>query len=133
MKFIKKISKETGNTESNNITKILKGSVISIILTIIGLLVYSVILANTEIGESTVNYIVMGITSISILIGSILSISKIEKNGAIVGGIYVIVIYLLSSIINSNFNINLSAIILMVVSIIAGMIGGIIGVNIKKQ
>ena len=133
MKFIKKISKETGNTESNNITKILKGSVISIILTIIGLLVYSVILANTEI----VNYIVMGITSISILIGSILSISKIEKkgilNGAIVGGIYVIVIYLLSSIINSNFNINLSAIILMVVSIIAGMIGGIIGVNIKKQ
>ena len=25
MKFIKKISKETGNTESNNITKILKG------------------------------------------------------------------------------------------------------------
>ena len=137
MKFIKKISKETGNTESNNITKILKGSVISIILTIIGLLVYSVILANTEIGESTVNYIVMGITSISILIGSILSISKIEKkgilNGAIVGGIYVIVIYLLSSIINSNFNINLSAIILMVVSIIAGMIGGIIGGNIKKQ
>ena len=134
MKFIKKISKETGNTESNNITKILKGSVISIILTIIGLLVYSVILANTEIGESTVNYVVMGITSISILIGSILSISKIEKkgilNGAIVGGIYVIVIYLLSSIINSNFNINLSA---MVVSIIAGMIGGIIGVNIKKQ
>ena len=132
MKFIKKISKETGNTESNNITKILKGSVISIILTIIGLLV-----ANTEIGESTVNYIVMGITSISILIGSILSISKIEKkgilNGAIVGGIYVIVIYLLSSIINSNFNINFSSIILMVVSIIAGMIGGIIGVNIKKQ
>ena len=130
MKFIKKISKETGNTESNNITKILKGSVISIILTIIGLLVYSIILANTEIGESTVNYIVMGITSISILIGSILSISKIEKkgilNGAIVGGIYVIVIYLLSSI-------NFSSIILMVVSIIAGMIGGIIGVNIKKQ
>ena len=29
MKFIKKISKETGNTESNNITKILKGSVIN--------------------------------------------------------------------------------------------------------
>ena len=83
MKFIKKISKETGNTESNNITKILKGSVISIILTIIGLWVYSVILANTEIGESTVNYVVIGITSISILIGSILSISKIEKKGMI--------------------------------------------------
>ena len=129
MKFIKKISKETGNTESNNITKILKGSVISIILTIIGLLVYSIILANTEIGESTVNYIVMGITSISILIGSILSISKIEKKGILNGAI----IYLLSSIINSNFNINFSSIILMVVSIIAGMIGGIIGVNIKKQ
>ena len=100
------------------------------------LLIYSIILVNTEISENTINYVVIGIASISILIGSILSVSKIAKkgifNGAIVGGIYVIVIYLLSSTINSNFNINLSAIILMAASIIAGMIGGIIGVNMKR-
>lgn len=136
MKFIKNISKETSNAESSNLTRILRGSILSIVLTIAGLLIYSIILVNTEISENTINYVVIGITSISILIGSILSISKIEKkgilNGAIVGGIYVVVIYLLSSIINSNFNINLSAIILMTASIIAGMIGGIIGVNMKR-
>ena len=130
MKFIKKISKETSNAESSNVTRILRGSILSIVLTIAGLLIYSIILVNT------VNYVVIGIASISILIGSILSVSKIAKkgifNGAIVGGIYVIVIYLLSSTINSNFNINLSAIILMAASIIAGMIGGIIGVNMKR-
>lgn len=136
MKFIKNISKETSNAESSNLTRILRGSILSIVLTIAGLLIYSIILVNTEISENTINYVVIGITSISILIGSILSVSKIAKrgifNGAIVGGIYVVVIYLLSSIINSNFNINLSAIILMAASIIAGMIGGIIGVNMKR-
>lgn len=136
MKFIKKISKETFNAESSNVTRILRGSILSIVLTIAGLLIYSIILVNTEISENTINYVVIGIASISILIGSILSVSKIAKkgifNGAIVGGIYVIVIYLLSSTINSNFNINLSAIILMAASIIAGMIGGIIGVNMKR-
>jgi putative membrane protein (TIGR04086 family) len=135
MKFIKKISKETSNAESSNVTRILRGSILSIVLTIAGLLIYSIILVNTEISENTINYVVIGIASISILIGSILSVSKIAKkgifNGAIVG-IYVIVIYLLSSTINSNFNINLSAIILMAASIIAGMIGGIIGVNMKR-
>ena len=136
MKIIKKISKETSNAESSNVTRILRGSILSIVLTIAGLLIYSIILVNTEISENTINYVVIGIASISILIGSILSVSKIAKkgifNGAIVGGIYVIVIYLLSSTINSNFNINLRAIILMAVSIIAGMIGGIIGVNMKR-
>ena len=136
MKFIKKISKETSDAESSNVTRILRGSILSIVLTIAGLLIYSLILVNTEISENTINYVVIGITSISILIGSILSVSKIAKrgifNGAIVGGIYVIVIYLLSSTINSNFNINLSAIILMAASIITGMIGGIIGVNMRR-
>lgn len=136
MNFIKKIPKEKVNTESSNVVKILKGSILSIVFTIICLLVYSIILTNTEISESTINYVVIGITGISILIGSIISVSRIAKkgilNGALVGGIYIIAIYLLSGIINSNFDINLSTIILMFTSIIAGMLGGVIGVNIKK-
>ena len=136
MNFIKKQLKDTTSKENKNAVKILEGNVIAVVLTIIGLLIYYIIMASTDIGESTINYVVIGITAISILIGSIISVSKITKkgllNGAIIGAIYVLVIYLLSSIVNSNFNINISTIILIIVSIVVGMIGGIIGVNIKK-
>lgn len=136
MKFIDKLIKEKNDTESKNIVKIIKGSTVAIIITLLGLLIYSVILASTEIGENTINYVVIGISALSILIGSIISVSKIAKNGmlngAIVGGIYIVIIYLLSSIINLNFDINSNSIILIFFSMVAGMLGGVIGVNIKK-
>ena len=136
MKFIDKLNKEKNDTESKNIVKIIKGSTVAIIITLLGLLIYSVILASTEIGENTINYVVIGISALSILIGSIISVSKIAKkgmlNGAIVGGVYIVIIYLLSSIINLNFDINSNSIILIAFSMVAGMLGGVIGVNIKK-
>lgn len=136
MKFIDKLIKEKNDTESKNIVKIIKGSTVAIIITLLGLLIYSVILASTEIGENTINYVVIGISALSILIGSIISVSKIAKNGmlngAIVGGIYIVILYLLSSIINLNFDINSNSIILIFFSMVAGMLGGVIGVNIKK-
>lgn len=136
MKFIDKLIKEKNDTESKNIVKIIKGSTVAIIITLLGLLIYSVILASTEIGENTINYVVIGISALSILIGSIISVSKIAKNGmlngSIVGGIYIVIIYLLSSIINLNFDINSNSIILISFSMVAGMLGGVIGVNIKK-
>ena len=136
MKFIDKLIKEKNDTESKNIVKIIKGSTVAIIITLLGLLIYSVILASTEIGENTINYVVIGISALSILIGSIIRVSKIDKNGmlngAIVGGIYIVIIYLLSSIINLNFDINSNSIILIFFSMVAGMLGGVIGVNIKK-
>ena len=136
MKFIDKLIKEKNDTESKNIVKIIKVSTVAIIITLLGLLIYSVILASTEIGENTINYVLIGISALSILIGSIISVSKIAKNGmlngAIVGGIYIVILYLLSSIINLNFDINSNSIILIFFSMVAGMLGGVIGVNIKK-
>lgn len=136
MSFTKKITKETNENKTNGIINIAKGSIIAITFSIIALIIFSVILTNTQLTENTINPVIMVITAISIFIGSIISVSKIEKkgivNGAFVGLIYILAIYLLSSIVNSNFNLNLNSIILIAFSIIAGMIGGIIGVNIKK-
>lgn len=59
---------------------------------------------------------------------------KIKKNGFIngllVGLIYIIYIYLLSSIINNSFSLNLNSIIMIFSSLATGIIGGIIGVNL---
>lgn len=136
MNLIKKISNEKSESNTKGMVNIIKGSIISIVFSIIALIIFSVILTNTQLSENTINPVIMAITAISILIGSIVSVSKIEKkgiiNGAIVGLIYILAIYLLSSIVNSNFSFSISSIILIILAIIAGMVGGIIGVNLKK-
>lgn len=128
-KKIEDISKE------KNIIKILKGVMISIVISILLLTIYAVILTYTSTSESTIKPVVIIITGISLLIGSFISSMKLKKqgmiNGGIVGLIYILSIYIISSIWLSNFSLDLESIIMIIVSIITGMIGGIIGINIK--
>ncbi len=120
---------------SKNMIRIVKGSISAIILTIILLLIFAILLTYTELKENTITPVIIVITGISILVGSSISTLKIKKNGLIngflVGLIYIITIYLISSIVGKGFKINLYSTIMILVSIIMGMIGGIIGVNLK--
>jgi putative membrane protein (TIGR04086 family) len=121
--------------ESNMIKNIFKGVGISFISTIILLLIYSCVLTFTNISENTMTTVISLITAISILIGSSIGNYKIKKNGllngGLVGGIYLLIIYLISSILNWQFGLNFESLILIAVGIIFGIIGGIIGVNKK--
>lgn len=117
-----------------NIIRIIKGSVFSILITLVLLFIYAILLTSTNIPESTMSVVVITITGISILIGSSISSFKIKKrgivNGGLVGLIYIITIYLISSIALMGFSMNITSIIMLTVAIVIGMIGGIIGVNL---
>lgn len=129
-----KMSENIGEN-GNNIKRVIKGSAFSIIITLIGLLIYSIILSYTNVAETTMPTIIIIITAISILIGSTISISNIKKNGIVngmlVGIIYISTIYLLSSIITGNFLLSTNSIIMIIASVLTGALGGIIGVNKK--
>ncbi len=118
---------------NNNIMKVIKGSVISFIISVILLFIFASLLVYTEIQETTIKPVVIIISIVSILIGSSLSSIKIKKNGiingALVGLIYILTLYILSSIAFIGFNLNLYSIIMIIGAIISGMVGGIIGVN----
>ena len=122
--------------ESNNFINIIKGVFIAFVTTLILLILYAIILTYTNVSEQTITPVVIVITGISILIGSTIGNHKIQKNGllngACVGLIYIITIYLISSILSGNFALNMASIIMIVVSIIFGILGGIIAVNQKK-
>ena len=114
---------------------IVKGVGISLLLTVILLIIFSLILTYTNISESTINPVIMIITALSILIGSSLSNTKIKKNGlmngGIIGGIYILLLYIVSSLLNWKFSLNIQSILMIVIGIVFGILGGIIGVNKK--
>ena len=122
-------------TTNSRLIKILSGSIISIIISILGFFIFAIILTNTDIKEDIIPLVIIIISFISILVGSIISSKKINKkgivNGALVGIIYISIIYFLSSLILVGFELNLYSIIIFIGSVISGMIGGIIGINFK--
>ena len=126
-------AKQEKNKEK--IKNIFKGIGISIIFTIICLLIFSLILAYTNIREETIRPVIIIVTGISILIGSSIGNINIKKNGilngGLVGGGYILILYLISSLLNVRFSLNMQSIIMIIVGIVFGILGGIIGVNKK--
>ena len=122
--------------ENNNVfIKILKGVGISFAFTLISLTIFSALLTYTNLSESLIQPVVISVTGISILAGSFFATRKVGKNGIIkgigVGLIYILLIYLISSIVNGgNFALTMGSIIMILIGILCGAIGGIIGVNI---
>lgn len=121
--------------ENQAIKNIFKGVGIAFVITAIFLFIYACVLTFTNVGENTMNTVIIIITAISILIGSSIGNYKIKKNGLInggvIGGIYLLIIYLISSILNWSFGLTIESLILIGIGIIFGILGGIIGVNKK--
>lgn len=122
--------------EKNNVIfKIFKGVGISIAFTLICLTIFSALLTYTNLSESLIQPVVISVTGISILVGSFFATRKVGKNGIIkgvlVGLIYILLIYVISSVVNGgNFALTIGSIIMILIGILCGAIGGIIGVNI---
>ena len=106
-------------------------------ITFVFLLILSIVLTYTNTSENIVNPTIIIITALSILIGSSISNIKIKKNGlingGILGGVYIILLYLFSSIFRMEFTLTIQSIIMIVTGIVFGILGGIIGVNISSK
>lgn len=112
---------------------IIKGVIISIIFTLIFLFIFSIILTYTNVSEKFIDPVIIVVTAISIFIGSSIGNLRMKKNGLLnggfIGGMYLLIIYLLSGIMNGDFSITTQSIIMIIAGIVCGMFGGIIGVN----
>ena len=130
-KKIEDIAKE----KNKSIVNLIRGTVISILLTLIFLMVYAALLSYTNISEDTMTPVILVITGVCILIGSSISSINLKKqgmiNGGLVGLIYVLFLYIISSIFLSGFALTSKTIWMIIIGIVTGMIGGIIGINMR--
>lgn len=122
--------------KTNNIKIFIKNLVLEFLLTIVFLMILSVLLSSTNLNENVINPSIVFISAFSILIGAFFSSRKIGKKGILVGllqgFVYILTLYLFSSISNGDFSLGISSLIMILICIICGIIGGILGVNILK-
>lgn len=115
---------------------IIKGVLLGYLITVILILLYSILLTYTNISESTIPTCVFVISIVSVFIASSISAINIRekgmKNGGLIGLIYILIMYILSSISGEGFALNTYAISTIIFNILLGITGGIIGVNLAK-
>lgn len=110
----------------NKFISIIKGVIISFLFTLILLTIFATLLAYTNLQESTIKPVIITVTGISILIGSSFATKKLKKNGlingAIIGGTYIFILYIISSVLNASFSINLASLVMIAVGIFGGIV-----------
>ena len=123
--------------QNRSLITIMKGTLISVILTLVLLFILAIVLTYTKVSENMIPAAIIVITAISLLIGSTIANKKMKKNGILNGGIigviYLLTIYIVSSAVSGSFLLGLKSIIMVVVGMIFGIIGGVIGVNVSSH
>ena len=121
--------------ENKSWLNLIKGVGIALGVTFISLIIFSILLTYTDINEASIDPVIMVVTGVSILLGSFIGNIKIKKNGMLNGGlvglIYLLILYFISSLLNWNFGLNIESIIMLVVGFVCGILGGVLGVNKK--
>ena len=112
---------------------IFKESLISFVLSVLLIFVLSIIISKTSVAETAIIPGIIAISSISLCLGGI-RVSKIKKekgiiNGFLLGMVYMLGMYIISSILLKDFSLNVKSFIMISCGMLAGMLGGIIGVN----
>ena len=99
-----------------------KSFIIEMIISILGAFILSVVLCKTNVSDSIMGNVIIGISAFSIGIGGLLSSKKIKMKGILCGALqgifYMGILYLISSIVSHSFVLGLESIIMMVIGII---------------
>jgi len=120
----------------SNIIMVIKGILVSYLFTIPMFTIFAYFLKFTDFPLKYMSTAVIITTLLSIVIAGWISTKNVKSkgwlNGAIVGFIYMLILYLVSSIVYREFAINSYVLILLGIGILSGSIGGILGINLKR-
>jgi putative membrane protein (TIGR04086 family) len=125
-------AKPEGNS-GLKLVSLLKGLLASYIITIPAFMVFALIMTNLDFPQKLLTPAVVVITVISVLTAGAVSTRGVRSrgwlNGSIVGFIYMLVLYLFSSILCKNFTVDRYVITMTIIGVLAGAIGGIMSIN----
>lgn len=133
---MKNSAKQSVQPDKNIWKSILLSGIVGIGISLILILIFSFVLSNNNLPESTPNIL----SSIALGVGGVISgiwiAKKHKKRGALLGllvGVFIFLFILTGSLMLFGFNFSNSVIIKLSIAILSSTIGGIIGVNSKKK
>ncbi len=121
---------------TKGVKKLLKSIVMSYILTLIILLIFSVFITYTSLNESLADIIVACATYISTAACGFFAASNTSKKGWLTGSVaglaYILILFIIA-LLKGNYAVGTATIISLTISALTGAIGGVIGINSKKE
>lgn len=128
---------KVNNNEKNNILlNGLKGSMLSVCISLVLILIFAFIIKLTSMSDALIKPINQVIKIVSILIGTMFIVKKVKQKGlllgAMVGLLYSILAFVVFSILNGGFSFDWTLLIDILFGTISGAICGVICVNSKK-
>lgn len=130
------VSKDTSGFKNNFLT-IIKNLGISYIITFILLAVFAFVINYTDFPSSAVSAVTVIIILLSITTTGIINGRRATEKGWLTGlissGLYMIILYIVGSIVFRDFSINSNALLMILGGVLSGVLGGIIGINNKKK
>ena len=116
---------------------IVKGSLIALCVSLVGILIFGFCLKFTSLSDKLITPINQVIKGISIFLGVLFGLKKQKEmglvSGLLIGLIYTMVAFVVFSLLNGAFNFDRTLLNDVIFGTIIGGICGIICVNIKKS
>ena len=124
-------------TAKKNLTGIVKGVFVALLTSVVGILIFAVVLKFVLLNDLTIKIVNQIIKILSVFFGVKVAIKDNKSNGVLkgmlVGSLYTIFSYLLFSILSNSFSFGLTLLIDILFSCIFAVIFGIILVNSKDK
>ncbi len=113
----------------------LKGAGIAAVLTLLVFLAAAFVLSYTPLPESAIPYIAYIVQIIGAAVSGFIPAKRAGTRGILTGaasgGLYILIIWLSSSLFSDGISFGSHILTMIAISVISGAIGGILGVNLK--
>lgn len=131
------MDKISNKKDNSLILSILKGSLIALSISLVGILFFAFIIKLFGLTDGWIKPINQIIKAVSILIGVFFALKKDKQKGLIkglmIGLVYTLLAFVVFSILNGSFSIDKSLLTDVLFGAIMGAICGIIAVNLKGR
>ena len=115
--------------------EIFNGVIFSLIISVLTVIVFAIIVKFANLSSKTVEIVNIALKIISILTGTLLAVGSGRQGlfkGGIIGLLFVLVSYLVFSLINGSFSVNPLTAFDVIFCLVAGLLSGVFAVNVRK-
>ncbi|MDE6189539.1 MAG: TIGR04086 family membrane protein [Clostridia bacterium] len=116
--------------------EIFKGVLFSVIISLLAVIIFAVVVKFANLSQKAVQIVNIFLRIISIFFGTLLAIKSGKQGlfkGSVIGLLFILISYLVFSLINGSFAVNPLTAFDIIFCLAAGLLSGIFTVNVRKN